>query len=84
MQKLGMHSCQVSIILLTDIILSAEIVRWVAENKRPFNVVNDRAFRNLMKTGRPEYRIPSAQTVSRDVRHVFKRVRQRIAKMLKV
>ena len=37
-----------------------------------------------MKTGRPEYRIPEPQTVSRDVRDVFKRVRQRIAKMLEV
>jgi hypothetical protein len=37
-----------------------------------------------MKTGRPGYRIPSAETVSRDVRHVFVQARKRIAKMLKV
>jgi len=62
----------------------AEIVRWVAEGKRPFQIVNDRGFRTLMKTGRPEYRIPSAETVSRDVKGVFVKVRQRIAKMLQV
>ena len=33
--------------------LSAEIVRWITENKRPFQIVNDRAFQSLMKTGRP-------------------------------
>jgi hypothetical protein len=37
-----------------------------------------------MKTGRPEYYIPSPTTISRDVRLVFARTRQRIAKMLKV
>ena len=37
-----------------------------------------------MKTGCPGYRIPSAETVSRDVRQVFVQVRKRIAKMLKV
>jgi len=28
-----------------------EIVRWVAESKRLFQVVNDCGFRSLMKTG---------------------------------
>jgi hypothetical protein len=37
-----------------------------------------------MKTGRPEYYIPSASTVSRDVKQVFTKVRGRIAKMLQV
>jgi hypothetical protein len=37
-----------------------------------------------MKTGRPGYHIPSAETVSRDVKNVFVNVRQRIAKMLRV
>ncbi|KAG1723006.1 hypothetical protein EDB19DRAFT_1615502, partial [Suillus lakei] len=40
-------------------------------------------FQSLMKTGRPEYYIPSKSTVSRDVRLVFARTRQRIAKMMK-
>jgi len=63
---------------------SAEIVRWVAESKRPFQIVNDPGFQSLMKTGGPLYHIPSMQTVSRDVKNVFVRVRQRIATMLQV
>jgi len=63
---------------------SAETVRWVAESKRPFSIVNDRGFRKLMKTGRPDYHIPSAETLSRDVKKVFANVRKRIAKMLQV
>lgn len=59
-------------------------MRWVAENKRPFQIVNDRGFRVLMKTGRPDYHIPSAQTLSRDVRNVFVRVRKRIGRILQV
>jgi hypothetical protein len=35
-----------------------------------------------MKTGRPEYYIPSPSTVSRDVKKVFVNVRKHIAKML--
>jgi hypothetical protein len=63
---------------------SAEIIRWVAESKRPFQIVNDRGFQSLMKTGRPGYQIPSAETVSRDMKMVYANVRQRIAKMLQV
>lgn len=62
----------------------AELVRWVCENKRPFHIVKDRGFQSLMKTGRPGYRLPSRETVSRDVKQVFCRVRRRIAKMLQV
>jgi hypothetical protein len=62
--------------------LQAEIVRWVAESKRPFQVVSDRGFQSLMKTGRPEYYIPSPTTVSRDVRKVFANTQKHIANML--
>jgi hypothetical protein len=37
-----------------------------------------------MKTGRPEYYIPSISTISRDVKQVFTKVRGRVAKMLQV
>lgn len=59
-------------------------MRWIAENKRPFQVVNDGAFRSLMKTGRPECYIPSAETVSRDVKNTFVTIRGQVAKMLQV
>src|SRR5271163_3361307 len=62
----------------------AEIVHWVSESKRPFKIVTDHAFRSLMKTGRPEYHIPSAETVSRDVRHPFVNVQKCLAKILQV
>ena len=35
-----------------------------------------------MKTGRPDYHIPSEQTVSRDVKQVFIPARKRVANML--
>jgi hypothetical protein len=62
----------------------AELVRWVAESLRPFEIVEDKGFQSLMKTGRPEYYIPSPSTVARDVRMVFARTRERIAKMINV
>ncbi|KAG0704063.1 hypothetical protein DFH29DRAFT_802380, partial [Suillus ampliporus] len=42
-----------------------------------------KGFQSLMKTGRLEYYIPSPSTVSRDVRQVFVRTHERIAKMTK-
>ena len=62
--------------------VSAEIVHWVSEHLCPFNIVNNRGFHALMKTGQPEYFIPSAFTVSRDVRLVYTCTRQHITKML--
>ncbi|KAI0038295.1 hypothetical protein FA95DRAFT_1451951, partial [Auriscalpium vulgare] len=50
--------------------------------KTETSIVKDRGFNVLMKTGRPEYYLPSVSTVSRDVRQVFANARQRIAKML--
>ena len=62
----------------------AEIVRWVSESKRSFKIVEDCGFQSIMKTGRPEYYIPCATTVSRDVKKAFMNVRKRMAKMLQV
>lgn len=61
-----------------------ELVRWVSENLRPFRIVKDRGFLCLMKTGRPEYHIPSPMTVARDVKMVFAQTRARIGKLLRV
>jgi hypothetical protein len=76
------HLLQRSVAFLTT--CRAAIVRWVCENLRPFSIVHDQGFRILMKTGRPEYYLPSSSTVSRDVRLVFANVRKRMAKMMKV
>jgi hypothetical protein len=73
-----------ALMLYPIIICRAEIVRWVAEDLRPFKIVEDRGFQKLMKTGCPEYYLPSPSTVSRDVRLVFVNARKRIAKMLQV
>lgn len=62
----------------------SEIVKWVTQSLRPFSIVRDPGFLSLMKTGRPGYYIPSPSTVSRDVKLVFSRTRERIAKLLQV
>jgi hypothetical protein len=59
-------------------------VKWVSKSMRPFSIVEDDGFKVLIKTGRPEYYIPSPRTVAQDVNHVFKATRQKISKMLKV
>jgi len=68
----------------TSLVHRVKIVKWVAENRRPFAIVKDPQFILLMKTGRPGYCLPSAATVARDVKHVFVEMRQQISKVLKV
>jgi hypothetical protein len=63
---------------------SAEIACWVAESMQPFQIVKDQGFQSLMKTGRPDYYIPSPETVSCDVRNVFIYCWERITRMLQV
>jgi hypothetical protein len=70
--------------VLNIVVVRTEIVRWVSESLRPFSIVKDRGFQSLMKTGRPNYHIPSPSTVARDVKTVFGRTRKRIAKILQV
>ena len=69
---------------LFNVLHRAEIVRWVTESKRPFQIVKDCGFQTLMKTGRPTYQIPSPDTVLCDVKTVFMKVCKRIAKILQV
>lgn len=63
---------------------SVEIVRWVAEDLRPFELIGDRGFKCLMKTGQPEYYLPHPSTILHDVRLVFVQTRRRVTKMLQV
>jgi hypothetical protein len=62
---------------------SAAIVRWVTESMWPFNIVSDKYFQSLMKTGRPGYYIPSPVTIAHDMKLVFVNAHQCIAQMLK-
>ncbi len=61
-----------------------EIAKWVCESVRPFSIVKDKGFQLLMKTGRPNYWIPTPTTVARDVKAIFARTRIHIAKMLQL
>jgi hypothetical protein len=63
---------------------SREIALWCAESSRPFAIVKDQRLLNLLKTGRPEYAVPSPTTVSRDVRKIFEHTKARLATILQV
>lgn len=62
----------------------AEHVRWVSESLRPFSIVEDRGYQNMMKTGRPHHYVPTRAVLSRDVHMVFANVRKRVKGMLQV
>ncbi|KAJ3969897.1 hypothetical protein EV361DRAFT_803017, partial [Lentinula raphanica] len=46
-------------------------VRWLAENARPFRIVQDRGYRWLQKEGRPNHFVPSKATVAHDVKKLY-------------
>ena len=46
--------------------------------------MNNQGFQSLIKTGRPEYHIPSMYTVSQDVKQTFVEAHKQVAKMLQV
>jgi len=55
----------------TLLVYRVEIVKWVAENRQPFTIVEDPQFILLIKTGHPGYCLLLAATVARDVKHIF-------------
>ena len=59
-------------------------VLWMAEKQRPFELLNDKGYRRIMKEGRPEHYVPSLSTVSQDVKNTFKGAREQISKLLRV
>ena len=63
---------------------SVAFVCWVTESNRPFQIVNDPGFWMLMKMGRPDCYILSAETLSCNVKKIFVCVRRCISRMLKV
>ncbi len=48
----------------------------------PFASVEDRAFQSLMKTGHPNYYLPSALTCLCDTKNIFKGACSKMAKIL--
>ncbi|KAJ7825836.1 hypothetical protein B0H14DRAFT_2596296 [Mycena olivaceomarginata] len=78
------HPVQPSDRMLTEAELRAHIVRWVIENHRPLNFVEDREFRLIFSAGRPEFRLPGRCAVSRDLNAAYGRARAHIEALLTV
>jgi hypothetical protein len=62
----------------------ANHVRWIAQSKRPFEIVSDPGYHLNMKEGRPHQYIPSVTTLRRDIKAAFAACRRKVAQKLKV
>lgn len=62
---------------------SAHVAKWVAENNRPANIVSDPELIELLTTGRATLKVPSPNTVRRDVKAAYEKCRERISKLLR-
>ncbi|KAG1748947.1 uncharacterized protein EDB91DRAFT_1244750 [Suillus paluster] len=62
--------------------MKANLVRWITGNNRPVNIINDRALRDLLLSGRPNIELSSHFTISHDIRASFEKSQERIGKLL--
>ncbi len=53
-----------------------EIVKWVAEKRWPFVIVEDPQFILLIKTRHLGYQLPLVATVAQDIKHIFVKMYQ--------
>jgi len=68
---------------LTNPEARAHLVKWIAENNRPANILIDRELITILTAGRPHITVPSPKTVTRDVKASFEACRERIGKLLR-
>jgi hypothetical protein len=68
---------------LMYIYISAHIAKWVAESNRPANIVSDPELINLLTTGHPHLKVPSPNTVRRDIKAAYLKCRERITNLLR-
>jgi len=66
----------------TNLEMRAHIARWVAENNRPPSIVSDPELIDLLTTGRPLIKVPSPNTVRRDVKAAYVKCREHTSKVL--
>ena len=63
---------------------SACLVKWVTENNRAMNIINDQELHNLLTVGQPSIHLPSHDTISRDINAAYEKCRDQVAKLLQV
>lgn len=83
-QKVGQEIITYPTTPPTNLEVRVNHVKWMAKSHRAFAIVDDKGYHRNMKSGRPHQYIPTADTISRDVRYVFIRAREKIARLLNV
>jgi hypothetical protein len=49
------------------------LFKWLTENNRPINIINDRELRELLTAGRPSIQLPTNPTISCDIHMSFEK-----------
>jgi len=63
---------------------SARLVKWVTENNRPVNTINNWELHNLLMVGQPSTQLPSDDTISQDIKAAYEKCQDRVVKLLQV
>ena len=67
---------------LTNPEACARLVKWIVEDARPVRIARDRELVKLLSAGRPHLVVPSAATITRDIKAVFAASQDKIKKLL--
>ena len=78
-----MSSSIIKTLLWLIMYISAHIAKWVAESNRPAIIISDPELADLLITGHPHLKVPSPNTVRRDVKAAYLKSRERIVKLLR-
>jgi hypothetical protein len=62
----------------------ARLVKWITENNRPANIVNDDELHNLLSAGCPHITIPLSSTVRHEIKASFEKCHERVSQLLRV
>ena len=62
--------------------ISAHIVKWVAKSNWPANIISDPELADLLITGHPHLKVPSLNTIRRDVKAAYLKCHECIVKLL--
>jgi len=81
-QCLSSGKCHLLIYFFELMSNSVHIEKWVVESNRPTSIVSDPKLIDLLMTGHPHLKVPSPNTVQRDVKAAYEKCQECISKLL--
>jgi len=60
------------------------VLRWIVRKNRPFYIIEDEELRDIFRMMKPRAEVPSANTVSKDIKEVYEMMKVRVVDYFEV